>query len=219
MTRPVPPGPPWGRQTWHSLAFLHWPVPGSALRRLIPAGLEVDELDGTGWVAVAPFWMSGVTAGRLPPLPFLSSFHELNTRTYVTRDGVPGVWFFSLDAASYPAVLAARTLFHLPYHYARMGHRIEGRRVHYRSRRVRGPEFRASYGPSGPGFRSNPGTLEHWLTERYCLYASDGSDRLYRADIHHHPWPLQPGEAEIERNDLLSDLGIQVGGPPSGSLR
>ncbi len=165
-------------------------------------------------MAVAPFWMSGVTLGRMPPIPFLSSFAELNTRTYVTRDGFPGVWFFSLDASSLPAVRVARALFHLPYYHARMRHAIEGDRVVYDSRRIRGPGFHASYGPVGPVFRSKADTLEHFLTERYCLYASDTSGRLYRSEIHHDPWPLQDGEASIERNELLDDLGLPIEGAP-----
>jgi uncharacterized protein YqjF (DUF2071 family) len=214
MTRPAPQGPWWGRQTWHSLAFLHWPVPAESLRRLVPPGLTIDQCEHSAWVAVTPFWMSGVTGFRLPPIPRLSSFVELNTRTYVTRDGIPGVWFFSLDASSRPAVLAARARFHLPYFHARMEHRTEGERVHFSSRRGAGPGFEASYQPLGPVQESPAGSLAHFLTERYCLYASDGSGRLYRADIDHRPWALQPGAARIERNELLDHLGIAVQGEP-----
>lgn len=211
---PLPSRPWWGRQTWHSLAFLHWRVPASALRPLIPAGLEIDEFDGTAWVAVTPFWMSGVTIRGVPPVPLLSRFPELNTRTYVTRDSRPGVWFFSLDAGSYPAVLAARALFHLPYHYARMRHRTLRGKVSYTSERPGGPGFAATYGPTGEVFRSRPGTLEHFLTERYCLYSRNQAGALFRAEIHHVPWPLQVGAVEIERNELLSGQSIPVEGSP-----
>jgi uncharacterized protein YqjF (DUF2071 family) len=212
---PLPSRPWWGEQVWHSLGFLHWPVPAATLKPLIPPGLELDEYDGTAWAAVTPFWMSGVTLRRIPPVPILSRFPELNTRTYVTRDGIPGVWFFSLDAGSYPAVLAARSLFHLPYHYARMHHRTEHGRIFYRSQRANGPGFEGSYWPRGPVTGSRPGSLEHWLTERYCLYARDDDETLYRAEIHHAPWPLQVAEADVERNDLLAAAGIPVGGPPA----
>ncbi len=212
---PLPSRPWWGEQVWHSLAFLHWPVAAASLAPLIPPGLEVEEYDGSAWVAVTPFWMSGVTVRGIPPVPLLSRFPELNTRTYVTRDGIPGVWFFSLDAGSFPAVLAARRLFHLPYHYARIHHRTERGRVFYRSQRAGGPGFEGSYRPRGEVTQSRPGSLEHWLTERYCLYARDNDEVLYRAEIHHAPWPLQAAEVELERNDLLTAAGIPVGGPPA----
>jgi uncharacterized protein YqjF (DUF2071 family) len=207
---PLPARPWWGEQTWHSLTFLHWPVPANILKPLIPPGLELEEYGGTGWVAVTPFWMSGVTLRGVPVVPILSRFPELNTRTYVTRDGKPGVWFFSLDAGSFPAVLVARSLFHLPYFYARMRHRTENGRVYYRSERADGPGFVGWYAPKGDITRSKPGSLEHWLTERYCLYAKDQADVLYRAEIHHAPWPLQEAEVEIERNDLLAAVGIAL---------
>jgi uncharacterized protein YqjF (DUF2071 family) len=201
------------RQTWHELGFLHWRVEAARLRSLIPFGLTLEEFDGSAWVAVTPFWMSGVTLRGMPALPFLSRFAELNTRTYVARDGISGVWFFSLDAASRLAVLAARALFHLPYHFARMSHQTIDGVVHYRSHRPGGPHFEARYAPKGPKSLSQPGTVEHWLTERYCLYASRAG-RLYRAPIQHVPWPLQVGEAEIEGNQMLTGQGIPVGGPP-----
>jgi len=212
---PLPTRPWWGEQTWHSLAFLHWPVGAELLRPLIPPGLTLEEYDGTAWVAVTPFWMSGVTMRGIPALPFLSRFPELNTRTYVTRDGMPGVWFFSLDAGNFPAVLAARRLFHLPYFYARMDHRTVDGRIFYRSERAGGPGFEGRYAPTGEVTESRPGTIEHWLTERYCLYAMDPDGELYRVEIHHAPWPLQVGEVEIERNDLLSAQGIPATGTPS----
>jgi uncharacterized protein YqjF (DUF2071 family) len=212
--RPLPGRPWWGEQTWHCLAFLHWPVPATVLRPLVPAGLELEEFEGTAWVAVTPFWMSGVTMRGVPPIPLLSRFPELNTRTYVTRDGFPGVWFFSLDAGSYPAVLGARALFHLPYFYARMSHRTVKGEVFYRSDRAGGPGFEGRYAPRGEVFQSRPGSIEHWLTERYCLYSKDSNGRLYRAEINHAPWPLQVAEVEIERNEYLTAQRIPVTGPP-----
>ena len=211
----LPSRPWWGEQTWHSLTFLHWPVSAKILKPLIPPRLELEEYDGTAWVAVTPFWMSGVTMRGIPPVPLLSRFPELNTRTYVTRDGMPGVWFFSLDAGSFLAVLAARRLFHLPYFYARMHHRTENGRIFYRSERVGGPGFDAWYAPRGEASQSRPGSLEHWLTERYCLYAKDRGGQLYRAEIHHAPWALQAAALEIARNELLTGQGIPVTGPPA----
>jgi uncharacterized protein YqjF (DUF2071 family) len=215
--RPWPlPSRPWAiRQTWHDLLFLHWPVASERLRPLVPQPLAIEEHSGSAWVAVTPFWMSGVAFRNLPPLPVLSRFEELNVRTYVSFGGRPGVWFFSLDADSLVAVQAARLLYRLPYVFARMSHRRAGDQVSYRSSRQDGTGFAARYGPTGPVEGSRPGTLPHWLTERYCLYAKRGAGPLHRAEIHHEPWPLQPASAELERNDLLAVHGIEAGGSPA----
>ncbi len=214
--RPWPPPrrPWWGTQVWHSLGFLHWPVPVGWLRSLVPEALEIEQFDGTAWVAVTPFWMSEVTLRGFPPPPLVSRFPELNTRTYVTREGRPGVWFFSLDAGSRLAVAVARARFRLPYHYARMSHRTDGRRVTYRSER-KDVAFSGWYEPRGEIFHPRPGTVEHFLTERYCLYARDPKGRVYRAEIHHEPWPLQVAAAGIERNTMLTGQGIPVSAPPA----
>lgn len=212
--RPWPlPQRPWTwRQTWHDLVFLHWPVAASTLRPLVPELLEIHQLDGSAWVGVTPFWMSGVTLRSWPALPWVSRFPELNVRTYVTWRGQPGVWFFSLDAGNRLAVAVARRWFHLPYVHARMRVRQVGERVIYRSVRADGPTFEAGYGPTGPPLRSEPGSLDHWLTERYCLYAVAPSGSLHKTEIHHEPWPLQEASATVLRNDMLEVHGIRVTG-------
>lgn len=197
-------------QSWHDLLFAHWPVPCDALRRLVPAALVLDTYDGTAWIGVVPFRMSGIRLRRLPPLPWLSAFPELNVRTYATRGGKPGVFFFSLDAANPLAVAVARRWYHLPYMRARMSATTEADGVRYASRRTHHgapqAELRARYRPMGPVTRAAPGTLEHWLTERYCLYALDRHGTVYRGEIHHEPWPLQAAEAEVEVNTMTRPL-------------
>jgi len=217
--RPWPlPGSPWRwRQSWCELLFAHWPVPVEAVRALLPDGLEVDSYQGRTYVGVVPFRMEGVTHRGLPDLPGASAFPELNLRLYVTRQDRPGVWFLSLDAANLLAVIAARTLFHLPYFHARMEHVVDGDEVRYRSVRRRDPAglgFSARYRPIGPVTAAAPGSLEHWLTERYCLYATGAGGRLTRAEVHHPPWPLQQAEAHIERNELAEPHGLELPGPP-----
>jgi len=210
-----PPRRPWvGRQSWHDLLFAHWPVPAAAVRPLVPAGLNIDEHGGTSWVGVVPFRMTGVAPRGFPDLPGLSAFPELNLRLYVQRDGKPGVWFLSLDAARALAVWAALRFFHLPYQHARMS--VSGdQRISYLSERRAAPVgFAASYGPTGPVEEARPGTLVHFLTERYCLYARAPDGGLRRLEIHHQPWPLQPASAEITRNDLLAPHGLAVSGAP-----
>jgi uncharacterized protein YqjF (DUF2071 family) len=202
------------RQTWRDLLFMHWPAPAEAVRARLPPGLEVDTFDGRTWLAVVPFRMSGVRPRYVPPLPWLSAFPELNVRAYVVRDGRPGVWFFSLEAGNPVAVAAARRLYHLPYYHARMASTPKGAGILYASRRVhRGAppaEFAGWYGPVGEPIRSRPGTLEHWLTERYCLYAADAAGRLYRGEIHHDPWPLQAAEAEVRVNSMAASHGLSL---------
>jgi uncharacterized protein YqjF (DUF2071 family) len=210
---PLPTGPWTWRQTWHDLLFLHWPIAAGDLRPLIPDCLEIDEHSGSAWVGVIPFWMSGVAPRTLPALPIASSFPELNVRTYVRLGERRGVWFLSLDAGSRLAVWAARWSYHLPYVYASMDVRHGDQGIGYRSVRADGVGFVADYAPGGPPVLAPPGALEHWFVERYCLYTRARSGRIYRADIHHEPWPLQPARAHVTRNDMLRVHGIAIEGP------
>jgi hypothetical protein len=193
-------------QTWEDLLFAHWRAPAEALRALLPEGLELDLYEGEAWIGMTPFRVSGLRARGVPPLPFVSSFLELNSRTYVTAHGKPGIWFFSLDASSELAVLAARYGYKLPYYLAEI--RSERRRgwISYEARRrdSRGAtaKFRARYRAAGDTLDADPRSLAHFLTERYCLYTVDSEGRLLRGEIHHLPWRLQPAEAEIEENTM-----------------
>jgi uncharacterized protein YqjF (DUF2071 family) len=153
--------------------------------------------------------MAGVMRRPLPDLPWVSAFPELNVRTYVELDGKPGVWFLSLDATNSLVVWAARRFFHLPYFRARMTISASAGGFHYTSARA-GAAFSASYRPSSALFQPARGSLEHWLTERYCLYARARNGSIWRNDVHHHPWPLQLAEAEFERNTLLHSHGLSV---------
>lgn len=203
---------------WQHLAFLHWPIDPRRLRPLVPSGLHLETRDGAAWIGITPFLMSHVRARCLPAIPGLSSFPELNVRTYVSADDKPGVWFFSLDAANELAVLGARWAFGLPYFGASMEIATEDEAVAYHSRRLGtgkgGIRFGAAYRPSGPVFRAVAGSLEHWLTERYCLYSRRGG-KLYRGEIDHAPWPLQVGSADIGENTVASPLGLDLGRVPS----
>jgi uncharacterized protein YqjF (DUF2071 family) len=185
------------------------------LRPLVPAALELDEITGTAWVGVIPFHMSGIARRPFPPIPGTSTFPELNVRTYVRLGDRAGVWFFSLDAGNRLAVWVARRFFSLPYFYADMRTRRVGRGVEYGSRRPSGPSFGAYYEPTGTPTPSPPGSLTHWLTERYCLYSGRPDGQLCCADIHHAPWSLQPATIELRQNEMLSALGLPPSGPPA----
>lgn len=211
---PVPEAPWVMAQVWHDLLFAHWPVSPESLRARVPAELELDTFDGSAWIGIVPFRMSGVRLRGLPAVPGTSAFPELNVRTYVRVGDRPGVWFFSLDAANALAVAVARAWFDLPYFRARMSCAARGEEIDYASERThRGAPaaaWRGTYAPTGPVELAARGTLEHWLTERYCLYARSPAGRIRRGEIHHEPWPLQPARARIAVDTMATAHGIAL---------
>lgn len=211
--RPWPmPSRPWiMAQSWHDLLFAHWSVDPAMLRPHVPTKLDIDTFDGQAWLGIVPFSMSGVRLRWTPALPWLSAFPELNVRTYVTAQDKPGVWFFSLDAANALAVATARLTFHLPYFRARMRCGQADGWIRYKSERVHsdapGALFEAQYRPIGDCFEAKGGTLAHFLSERYCLYAAAG-ERIYRGEIHHPRWLLQQAEAQFSLNSMAEAAGL-----------
>jgi hypothetical protein len=198
-------------QSWQRLLFAHWPLPARDLRASVPPELTLEEFDGSAWVALTPFMMRGVRPRGLPPLPGFSDFPEMNFRTYVRVGDRPGIYFFSLDAASRLAVAGARAFYRLPYRFADMSADAEGDQVVYRSRRPDGSaELIARYRPTGAPIHPAPGTLEHFLTERYALYVVLGDRTVIRGDIQHGRWDLQPAEAEIERNTVAAAESVPI---------
>lgn len=205
--------------SWLDLLFAHWSFAPELIAALLPPGLELHTFEGQAWVAVVPFRMESVGPRGLNWVPGVSAFPELNVRTYVIHEGKPGVWFFSLDAASKLAVRAARLGFHLPYFDADMRCETgEDGWVHYHSERTHhgapGGVFEGRYRGVGERYLSTPGTLEHWLTERYCLYACDDAGRIHRGEIHHEPWPLRRAEAEIATCTVTEGWNIHPRGGP-----
>lgn len=218
--RPYPPprAPYVMRQSWHHLLFMHWRIAPDELRRVVPAQLPLDTFDGAAYIGIVPFEMRNVRPRLAPAVPRLSFFPELNVRTYVTRDGRPGVYFFSLDASNPLAVALARATFHLPYYHATMECNADGLSVEYSSTRTdkRAPPafFRATYAPLASSFIPTVGSLEYFLTARYCLYTLDSSGNVLRAEIHHRPWQLQPTQAEIETNTMTEQIGLTLPAEP-----
>jgi uncharacterized protein len=209
---PMPDGPWVMTQTWNDLLFAHWPVDAQSLRDRIPASFELELFDGQAWLGIVPFHMTNVAPRFVPALPWVSAFPELNVRTYVRVGDKPGVYFFSLDAANPVAVGAARTLLNLPYFTARMAATAEAGEIHYESQREGEPpaEFRAVYSGLGGPRPPQPGTLEYFLTERYCLYAVNHRYIPYRLDIHHPPWPLEAAAATISVNTMAEAAGLRL---------
>ena len=211
-------------QKWHHLGFIHWEVPYAELQALVPHRLTVDTFEGKAYVGLVPFTVTGVRPTLAPPLPWISEFHEINVRTYVHVEGRdPGVWFFSLDASSPIAVAAARAMYKLAYLEAEITF-VEGRgpmpAIDFRSRRTdeRGPTPAAAhvvYQPiEGPVTAAAPGTIEHFLVERYILYAEDQDRVLHRARVHHAPYPLQKAEVHELDEALIWAAGIRRPEPP-----
>ncbi len=217
---PLPATPPVMYQRWHDLLFAHWPVPADDMERLLPDALTVDTWDGEAWVAVVPFRMSHITLRGAPPVPLTNAMLEFNVRTYVTYKGVPGVWFFSLDASNRLMVEVARGWYNLPYFNAGMHLHRHADTVYYAmhrtDRRANPALFAGRYWPTSPVFQSQPGTLESWLTERYYLYAMGRGGDVYQGRIHHDPWPLQQAEADIQINSVAASHGIVL--PPTEPL-
>jgi uncharacterized protein YqjF (DUF2071 family) len=212
-----PPARPWDlAMRWSDLLFLHWPIDAALLRPKIPPELALDAHSGSAWIGVVPFKMSNVRPRGLPGAPGFSAFPEANVRTYVTHGGKPGVWFFSLDAASRLAVRVARARFHLPYFDARMrcvAHPgRDGGAVEYATTRTHAgappAEFRARWRATGPVQLARAGTLERFLTARFCLYAQRKDGQVVRGDVDHPDWPLQVAEVEVATNTMLAAHGL-----------
>jgi uncharacterized protein YqjF (DUF2071 family) len=192
-------------QNWGKLLFLHWRVDPNLIRHLVPDALELDLYGDSAWIGIVPFTMWDIRAFPpfAPPFPGLDEMHELNVRTYVHYNGVPGVWFFSLDVNSLIAAKTARAFFHLPYHHADI--EFSGKRsLKFRAARTQGAEamFRAAWTLGDPLPKAQPGSRDFFLTERYCLYAESDGD-LYRARIYHDPYPLQKATLKSYETNLF----------------
>ncbi|MDR3616279.1 MAG: DUF2071 domain-containing protein [Candidatus Obscuribacterales bacterium] len=211
-------------QNWVNLLFAHWKIPVETLRTHVPRQLQIDLYEGEAYVGVVPFRMSRVKLRGLPTVEYLSEFLELNVRTYVTVDGRPGVYFFSLDASNDVAVQIARTWYHLPYFKAQMKLTEQitttgaaNDWIEYCSTRQNNKglnNFKASYRPITPIELSKPSSIEAFLTERYCLYVLDSKDRVCRGDIHHRQWQLQKAEARFEVNTMGKQYDFDFSQPP-----
>ncbi|MBY0507261.1 MAG: DUF2071 domain-containing protein [Bryobacteraceae bacterium] len=203
------------KMQWLDLLFAHWRIEAKLLRPLIPAALEIDLWEGDAWIGLVPFRMRGVGPVFVPGG---SSFAELNVRTYVRHRGQAGVWFFSLDAASKVGVRLARRFFYLPYFDARMSVTPRGDGFLYASERTHRhappAALRMTYSPTGAEFGAAPDTREHWLTSRYALFSANPSGQLYRGNVSHEPWRLQPATASFEQ----LEMGFPMAGAPESLL-
>lgn len=195
---------PLSLQRWEDLTFLHWPVPPATVQAVLPPGLAVDTFDGQAWLGVTPFRMHARPAYG-PAVPRLSTFPEVNLRTYVRGpDGGDGIWFFSLECPRLPVVLALRAA-GVPYVKADAEIHAAPGHVHYRTRRPgSGVGMHASVETGDP---LEPDPLTDFLTGRWSAYVRRFG-RLWRFDVHHEPWPLRSAVARTAVAGLLAAAGL-----------
>ena len=224
----LPPDAQWLiSQSWNDVLFAHFAMEPSTLRPLVPEALTLELYDGAAWLTISPFCTSHLRPSGVPPLPMLSFFPQVNVRTCVRRDDKPGIFNFSVDAANLSAVWFARVFFRMQYWHATIqmsGATMPARRaresgkdtIRFRGRRMHGPAalsgpatFEIAYYPEGLAERARPGSLDEFLTERYCVY-SYNRGKLYRTELHHQPWPLQRVGVELQTNTLTEPLGLTL---------
>lgn len=210
-------------QKWRELLFLHWTIEPEVVQATLPPGLEVDCFDGRAWLGVVPFLMRGIRPRFLPPVPYLSNFLEANVRTYVRdRHGRSGVWFYSLDCDRGVAVSTARRFFSLPYFRAAMqtARHASGALDYRVQRRGAAASSRFVYRGAGPVRQAAAGSLEHFLAERYRLFAwQPGPQRLITGEVEHVPYPLQDAVVLDQDTALIELAGFEApAGPPEHAL-
>jgi uncharacterized protein len=204
-----PPGAPFMHQNWNNLLFMHWPVEINVLRPLIPRALEIDTFEERAWIGITPFEVTGLRFKSLPPLPGLDSFLELNARTYVHSKGVPGVWFFSLDASKLIPVMGARVLFSLPYFKSEITFSQDAQQFRFACKRLdtSSADFHALWRPGIRLRDPDCESLAFFLVERYCLFA-EKEGRISQTRIYHHPWILNEAAVSSWGSTMLTALGL-----------
>ena len=195
-------------QRWTNLAYVHWRYESSVIQALLPEGLEVDTFDDSAWVGLIPFSMCDVGVPKLPPVPYFGDFPEVNVRTYVKRNGVPGVWFFSLDVNRLAPALVARTTYLLPYCWGRASNELSDDVLTTTVRR-RWPDIASTRIQVRVGDAiAESNELENFLTARWGLYSRGIGKSLMYAPVDHEPWPLQRAELISLEDTLIMAAGI-----------
>jgi uncharacterized protein YqjF (DUF2071 family) len=193
------------RQGWRDLTFFHWELPPEAVRPAVPPPLELDLRDGRAWVGIVAFEVK-----YLKPRvgPFGLSFLETNLRTYVRFHDVPAIWFMTLDAASRLAVAGARFAYGLAYRHARMRLARDGERIAYDHRRTGdGAGFHARCRVGAPLGTAPPGSLEHFLVERYRLFVVRNG-RVVATEVSHPPYALRAAAVDELSESICAPAGL-----------
>jgi uncharacterized protein len=201
-------------QSLEDVLLAHWRVPAESVRAHLPAELKIELHEGSAWISIVAFRAAGLRLRGMLPLPGVSSFLELNVRTYVSAaDGKPGIFFFSLDVSNRLAAEAARRVYKLPVFHARMSTESRDDWIDVECARLdeRGRVFSGRYRAEDEVAAAPAGSLEAFLVDRYCLYATNERGVLQRAEIHHEPWALHAATAEL---DLTTISPVPLEGPP-----
>jgi len=195
------------RQEWRGLAYVHWRYDPAVVQALLPPELTVDTFDGSAWVGLIPFSMRNIGLPHGPSVPYLGSFPEINVRTYVVRDGRPGVWFFSLDVNRFLPALVARLTYRLPYCWGRASHDVTESQWTTRVRRRWPHAVDPIEIVIRPGDSVEPDDLDHFLTARWGLYSPSRRGVRY-APVDHEPWPLRSAELVCADTALVEAAGL-----------
>ena len=199
------------KQEWRDLAYIHFDYDPAEVQALLPSGLEVDTWDGRAWVGLIPFSMRNISFPLVPPVPYLGSFPEINVRTYVVRNGVPGVWFFSLDVNRLLPAFVARMTYRLPYCWGRASNVMSGATLVSRVER----KWPARGSRTGIEVRvgeriTDPSPFEHFLSARWGLYSRSGARGLRYAPVDHPKWDLHRGEVLHLDDTLIMAAGLSA---------
>ncbi|MCE2982482.1 MAG: DUF2071 domain-containing protein [Parachlamydia sp.] len=208
-------------QKWRRMLFLDWEFDHETIQKTLPPGLTVDTFEGKAYLSIVAFNMEGVKPKLFPSIPGLSNFTEINVRTYVyDAKGVPGVWFYSLDANQYIAVQMARQFFSLPYRYSKIASTTTSNGKVNMACQVEGSHAISEFTYQGTGnfFMSVPGTLDFFLTERYVLFANQ-INQIRTGRVHHKPYPLSQVNVEKWDSLLLESDGFESPHRPPERMR
>jgi uncharacterized protein YqjF (DUF2071 family) len=202
-------------QQWQDLAYIHWRYPIEEIQALLPAGVEVDSFDGSAWVGLIPFSMRNIGLPRLPAVPYFGSFPEVNVRTYVRRNGVPGVWFFSLDVNRFLPALVARVSYFLPYCWGKASNKRTNTTLETEVRRRWPSRASTSIRVSIGDPIESPDDLSVFLSARWGLYSRGIGKGVRYAPVDHERWPLWTATLESLNDTLLIAAGLSapVGDP------
>ena len=205
---PAPVQHPVMKQQWRDLAYIHWRYDPAVVQELLPEGIEVDTFDGSAWVGLIPFSMRNISFPLIPPVPYFGSFPEVNVRTYVKRNGVPGVWFFSLDVNRLIPAFVARTTYFIPYCWGKASHKkVEVKLLTSVTRRW--PSKSSSHIELSIGERiESPSDLAHFLSARWGLYSKGFGGKLRYAPVDHEQWQLYEASIVILDDHLVTAAGL-----------
>jgi uncharacterized protein YqjF (DUF2071 family) len=221
----LPPDSHWLlSQSWNDVLLLHFAMKPETLRRLVPEELTLELYEGVAWLTISPFSASHVRPSGVPPLPGISFSSQISVRTYVTMGGKPGIYYFSMDTTNLSTVWFARMFFRMQYWHSSIqvsgatinSPKTQNAEIHFRARRLHGPAAQngaarldVEYAPEGAPTRARTGSLNEFLTERYCVYSCHRKS-FYRTEIHHQPWPLQQVQVDLRDNSMAEPLGLTL---------